>query len=119
MSTIAIEGMEFYSYHGHFEEEAVIGTKFKLDLYLNTDTQKAEVSDNLKDTVNYLAVYLLVKKQMEKPSYLIEHVARRILNTIMDSFPSIESAEIKFRKMNPPLGGQMESVSILLKAQRS
>ncbi len=118
MSTIAIEGMEFYSYHGHFEEEAVIGTKFNLDLYIETDTQKAEKTDNLNDTVNYLAVYQVVKKEMEKPSYLIEHVARRILDAVMDAFASIESIELKFRKMNPPLGGQMESVSITLSAFR-
>lgn len=118
MSTIAIEGMEFYSYHGHFVEESVIGTKFNLDLYIETDTQKAEKSDNLSETVNYLAVYQVIKNEMEKPSYLIEHVARRILDAVMKSFPTIESAEIKFRKMNPPLGGQMESVSITLSSVR-
>ena len=118
MSTIAIEGMEFYSYHGHFEEEAVIGTKFNLDLYLETDTSKAELSDNLDETVNYLAVYQVVKEQMETSSYLIEHVARRILDAVMDAFPAIDSVELKFRKMNPPLGGQMESVSITLSAGR-
>jgi dihydroneopterin aldolase len=118
MSTIAIEGMEFYSYHGHFEEESVIGTKFNLDLYIETDTEKAEKSDKLEETVNYLAVYQVVKKEMETPSYLIEHVARRILDAVMASFPTIDSAEIKFRKMNPPLGGQMESVSITLSTVR-
>ncbi|RLD46688.1 MAG: dihydroneopterin aldolase [Bacteroidetes bacterium] len=118
MSTIAIEEMEFYSYHGHFEEEAVIGTKFILDLYLETDTSKAELSDNLEETVNYLAVYQVVKEQMVNSSYLIEHVARRILDVVMKSFPTIDSAELKFRKMNPPLGGQMASVSITLQAGR-
>jgi dihydroneopterin aldolase len=118
MSTIAIEGMEFYSYHGHFEEESVIGTKFNLDLYLETDTEKAEKSDDLNDTVNYLAVYQVIKKEMETSSYLIEHVARRILDAIMREFPTVESVDLKFRKMNPPLGGQMESVSITLSEVR-
>lgn len=118
MATIAIEGMEFYSYHGHFEEEAVIGTKFNLDLYLETDTEEAEKTDNLEHTVNYLEVYLCVKEQMETSSYLIEHVARRVLDAIMEKFQDIDSAELKFRKMNPPLGGQMESVSIVLSAVR-
>ena len=118
MATIAIEGMQFFSYHGHFEEESVIGTKFLLDLYLETDTSKAEQSDNLEDTVNYLAVYLVVKEQMQRKSYLIEHVARRILDAVMEQFPAVEKAELKFRKLNPPLGGQMDSVSIKLSAER-
>jgi dihydroneopterin aldolase len=118
MATIAIEGMQFFSYHGHFEEESIIGTKFLLDLYLETDTSKAEQSDKLEDTVNYLAVYLVVKKQMQQKSYLIEHVARRILDAVMLEFPEVEKAELKFRKLNPPLGGQMDSVSIRLTATR-
>ncbi len=118
MATIAIEGMQFFSYHGHFEEESVIGTKFLLDLYIHTDTSSAEKSDNLEDTVNYLEVYNVVKTQMQQKSYLIEHVARRILDAIMERFSEIEKAELKFRKLNPPLGGQMDSVSIYLEATR-
>jgi len=118
MATIAIEGMQFFSYHGHFEEESIIGTKFLLDLYLETDTSKAEKTDELNDTVNYLSVYNLVKEQMQQSSYLIEHVARRILDSVMEHFSEIESAKLKFRKLNPPLGGQMDSVSITLEAQR-
>ncbi len=118
MATITIEGMQFFSYHGHFEEESVIGTKFLLDLYLETDTSKAEQTDELDDTVNYLAVYQVVKEHMNQKSYLIEHVARRILDAVMEHFPEIESAKLKFRKLNPPLGGQMDSVSITLNASR-
>ena len=118
MSTIAIEGMEFYSYHGHFEEEAIIGTKFILDLFFETNTESAEYSDDIEETVNYLTVYQCVKKEMEKSSYLIENVARRILDTVMKEFPNISKAKIKFRKMNPPLGGQINNVNIVLKAYR-
>jgi len=72
----------------------------------------------LEDTVNYLAVYLVVKEQMQQSSYLIEHVARRILDAVMEQFAEVEQAKLKFRKLNPPLGGQMDSVSITLEAQR-
>lgn len=118
MSTIAIEGMEFFSYHGHFEEEMVIGTNFILDLYFETDTSKAERSDDLEDTVNYLSVYLTVKKQMEQSSLLIENVARRIVDALFDEYAAIESIKLKFKKVNPPLGGKMNGVSIVLEEKR-
>ncbi len=118
MSTIAIEGMEFFSYHGHFEEEMVIGTNFILDLYFETDTSKAEQSDDLEDTVNYLSVYLTVKKQMEQSSLLIENVARRIVDALFDEYAAIESIKLKFKKVNPPLGGKMNGVSIVLEEKR-
>lgn len=106
--------MEFYAYHGCFKEEQIIGTRFLVDLYLETNTRKAENSDDLNDTVNYQEVYLLVKQEMEVKSKLLEHVGRRILKTVKGRFPEIESATIKISKMNPPLGGKMKSVSLSL-----
>ena len=115
MSLITIENMEFYAYHGHFEEEQKIGTWFSLDLTMEVDTSKAELSDELEDTVDYSAVYQVVKEQMMIPSKLLEHVGRRILDTIKDRFPDVKNAQLKVRKMNPPLGGKMAFVSLELK----
>jgi 7,8-dihydroneopterin aldolase/epimerase/oxygenase len=52
MGLIQIEGMEFYSFHGHYKEERIVGNKFLVDLTIETDMQKASESDNLKDAVN-------------------------------------------------------------------
>ena len=106
--------MEFFAYHGCFKEEQVIGTKFSIDLFLKVDTGRAEQSDKLKDTVNYQAVYELIKKEMDSKSNLLEHVGRRVLEGIRAAFPQIESAKIKIRKLNPPLGGKMDFVSLEL-----
>ncbi len=114
MATITLEGMEFYAYHGCFKEEQIIGTRFLVDLFLETDTSEAEKTDDLSSTVNYQAVYLLVKKEMEQKSKLLEHVARRILEQIMLNYPQVKSAKVKVSKMNPPLGGKVERVSLVL-----
>ena len=114
MATIAIEGMTFRAYHGCMEEEQVIGNTFVVDLYLESDTGKAEQSDDLSDTTDYAKAYNIVKREIEIPSKLLEHVGRRILDAIKKSFPEIESAELKVSKMNPPINGQAESVSVTL-----
>jgi dihydroneopterin aldolase len=115
MAAISISGMEFHAFHGCFREEQVIGNTFIVDVYLETDTSGAEVSDDLKKTVNYAAIYGLVKKEMETTSKLIEHAARRILDAITTSFPQIIYAELKVAKMNPPIGGKVDRVSVTLK----
>ena len=115
MSKITIENLEFYAYHGHFEEEQKIGTWFSLDLIMNVDTSKAEFSDELEDTVDYSAVYQVVKEQMMIPSKLLENVGRRILDTIKVRFPDVNDALLKVRNMNPPLGGKMDFVALELK----
>ena len=114
MSVISIEGMEFFAYHGCFKEEQVIGTKFRIDLFLEVDTTEAEKTDSLQDTVNYQAVYQLVKKEMETTSKLLEHVGKRILDRVKHEFPVVDHARIKIRKLNPPLGGKIDFVSLEL-----
>ena len=106
--------MRFYAHHGCFEQEQVIGTHFSVDLSFETDTSKAEVSDNIADTVSYLDVYQVVKAEMMKPSRLLEHVARRVGESVLKNFPSVDSVTVKISKLNPPLGGQMDSVSVEL-----
>jgi dihydroneopterin aldolase len=119
MSIIAIEDMSFYSYHGCFKEEATIGTNFKVDLYLECNTEKAEKSDKVSDTVDYSAVYQVVKQQMEKPSHLLEAVARRIIESIKNTFPQIKKIKVKVTKLNPPLGGQIRGVSVCLSYEQN
>ena len=114
MSKITIENMEFYAYHGHFEEEQKIGTWFSLDLIMDVDTSKAELTDELEDTVDYSSVYQVVKEQMMIPSKLLENVGRRILNTIKEQFSDVKDAILKIRKMNPPIGGKMNFVCLEL-----
>ena len=116
MSVISIEGMEFFAYHGCFKEEQVIGTKFRCDLFLEVDTTKAEHTDNLHDTVNYQEVYEMVKEEMKTKSKLLEHVGRRILDQVKNKFPQVTHARLKIRKLNPPLGGKMDFVSLELES---
>ncbi len=114
MSIISIEGMEFFAYHGCFKEEQMIGTNFNIDLFLTVDTSKAEGSDDLHDTVNYQEVFQLVKSEMQITSSLLEHVGRRILDSVKSTFPQVENATLKIKKLNPPLGGKMDFVSVTL-----
>ncbi|MCU0370560.1 MAG: dihydroneopterin aldolase [Bacteroidales bacterium] len=114
MGLISLEGMEFFSYHGCFPEEQIIGNRFIVDIFLETDTGKAETTDNLRDTVNYQSVYGLVSEEMMIKSKLLEHVARRILDRLNLEHPQIISSRIRISKMNPPVGGKVDRVCVEL-----
>ena len=114
MALISLENMEFFAYHGCFAEEQIIGTRVLVNLSFETETSEAEETDDLHKTVNYQAVYHLIKAEMEIKSRLLEHVGRRILEAVCREYPSITYARIKVSKMNPPVGGKMENVSIEL-----
>lgn len=110
--------MEFYSYHGCFDEESAIGTNFRVNVRLETDTSAAQMSDNISDTVNYLEVYQVVKHQMSIPSHLLEHVADRIASSILFAFIPVSKVWVTVTKLNPPLGGQMYGVSVSIEKAR-
>ena len=114
MGLIQIENMEFYSFHGHFKEERIVGNKFTVNLTIETDMSIPSKSDNLRDAVNYQRVYEIVKQQMELKSHLLEHIAGRILDVIYAEVPGIIKATVKVSKMNPPMGGKIGSVSVTM-----
>jgi dihydroneopterin aldolase len=117
MSLISIEGMEFFAHHGCFKEEKVIGTRFIVDFYFETDTTEAEKTDDLTKTIDYQAVYSLVKEEMDQPSNLLEHVARRILNRVCGHFPQVTFAEVNVSKLSPQVGGKVEAVTVTISTE--
>ncbi|BDX37339.1 7,8-dihydroneopterin aldolase [Tenuifilaceae bacterium CYCD] len=114
MAIIKIENMEFYAYHGCFQEEQVVGNQFLVNILVEVDTQLAQQSDKLHDTVNYQVIYNLVKEEMKVKSKLLEHVSERIVTSVHLNFPEIKRIEVKVSKMNPPMGGKIERVSVTL-----
>ena len=118
MSRITLENMEFHAFHGCLEHEQQLGNTFIISLSMELDTTVAGQTDRLEHTLNYQLVYDAVKEQMDIPSKLIEHVGRRIVDEIFTQFPQIQALEVKLSKMNPPLGGKVDRVTIELSERR-
>ena len=112
MALIELEEMEFYAYHGHFEEEQVVGNKFLVNISIETDCSKAAESDKLQDALDYVSIYKITKQEMDKKSHLLEHLVGRIIDRIHNEFPQIVHSKVKVSKLNPPMGGKMEKVSV-------
>lgn len=118
MSTIKLENMEFYAYHGCMEHEKKIGNTFFVTVAMELDTEKAGKSDNLNDTLSYQEVYDVVKKEMEIPANLIEHVSQRIIDSLMNKFTMVNSFTVKLSKLAPPLGGKVDRATIEITKKR-
>lgn len=119
MSKISLENMEFHAYHGCLEHEQTLGNTFLVTVCMEIDTELAEKTDNLEDTLNYQLIYNVIKFEMEISSKLIEHLAQRIANCLFQKFTQIKSLSIKLSKINPPLGGKVACVSIEIDKNRS
>ena len=114
MGLIKIEDMEFYAFHGHFKEEQIVGNKFLIDLTIETDLKPAARSDSLRDAADYQVAYRVVKEEMGKKSNMLENIASRIIDSLYANIKNIDKATVRIRKMNPPMGGHIGSVGVIM-----
>ena len=118
MNKIHLEGVKLYAYHGCMEEESRIGSDYEVELVVWADLKKSAQSDALKDTVDYVLLNRVVTEEMAVRAKLLEVVAQRILTRVFKDEPRVSKAKVKVTKMSPPINGDVERVSVILKQRR-
>ena len=119
MGTIKLQNIRTFSYHGCLIEESKIGSDYRIDLEVKTDLRKSSQTDDLKDTVDYVFLNQIVKYEMAIRSNLLEHVAHRIITRIFKEIPSVSRIHLSVSKINPPIGGDVEAVTIEMEEYRN
>ena len=119
MGIIKLKNIRTFSYHGCLLEEGKIGSDYSVDLEVKTDLRKSSISDNLKDTVDYVLLNTIVIEEMAIRSHLLEHVAHRIIKRIFKEIPSVSRIILAVSKLNPPIGGDVEAVTIEMEEYRN
>lgn len=114
MGKIRLNNIRVHAQHGCLKEESVIGSDYRVDLEVSSDLNKPVQTDRLQDTVDYVHLNSIVKEEMAIKSKLLEHVAKRILDRIFSEIPIVENAVVSVTKINPPIGGDVESVTVVL-----
>lgn len=118
MGIIKVENIRVFAYHGCLKEETKIGSDYLVDLEVKADLQPSAKSDQLKDTVDYVLLNRIIKEEMAIPSHLLETVARRILDRIFNEDNMVRKATVWVSKLNPPIGGDVEKVTIKMMDRR-
>ena len=119
MGTIKLQNIRTFSFHGCLVEEAKIGSDYRVDLEIKTDLRKSSLTDELNDTVDYVLLNRIVIEEMEIRSKLLEHVAHRIISRIFMEIASVSRIILSVSKLNPPIGGDVEAVTIEMEEYRA
>ncbi len=119
MGTIKLQNIRTFSFHGCLEEEGRIGSDYRVDLDIKTDLRKSSISDELKDTVDYVLLNQIVVEEMAIRSKLLEHVGHRIVTRIFKEIPAVSRIVVAVSKLNPPIGGDVEAVTIEMEEYRN
>tara|TARA_R110000787_G_scaffold13816_7_gene43012 strand:+ start:3985 stop:4359 length:375 start_codon:yes stop_codon:yes gene_type:complete len=118
MGKIQVNNIKLYAYHGCLEEEAKIGSWYKVAIEVEADLSESSITDDLSDTVDYVHLNHIVKEEMAIRSKLLEEVAKRILDRVFLELKMIEKATVSVAKINPPIGGNVQEVVIILSKER-
>lgn len=118
MGKVRLENIRLYAFHGCLKEEGVIGSDYRVDLEVTANLEKASVTDQLSDTVDYVALNRIVRLEMELRSHLLETVGARILDRIFSEIDTVSAAEVSISKINPPIGGDVQQVTVVLSKTR-
>lgn len=113
MDKICIDELKIFAHHGVFEHENINGQNFYVNAVLYVDTEKAGISDDLDDSVNYGTVCELIGRVMTENTYkLIETAAQSVAEAILREYDLVDSVEIEIRKPEAPIDMEFGSVSV-------
>ena len=116
--TITLDSLRFYSYHGAEPQEAIVGAWYTVDITMKADVTDAILNDNLSGTINYAKVAEVVKQQMQIRSALLEHVAGRIAQSLLDKFSKMTEVTVRVSKENPPVCAPCAASGFTLTVER-
>lgn len=107
---IELKELQFFSFHGLYEEEKKAGGEFVVDLFASFSAKKP-ITD-LDQTINYATLYALVKEEMSDSRELLETLAESIAEKIYLVYPILKKIDIRIEKKNPPIVGFSGRVAI-------
>ncbi|MFC6860689.1 dihydroneopterin aldolase [Zunongwangia atlantica] len=118
MGSIKLKNIRVFAYHGCLVEEGKIGSDYRVDLKVKGDLSNSATSDELVDTIDYVHLNKIVKEEMAIRSKLLESVAQRINNRVLQEILMVQKVKVSVSKINPPIGGNVEMVSVTLSKSR-
>jgi len=119
MGIIKVENIRVFAHHGCLKEETVVGSNYRVDVAVSANLDKSSKTDALKDTVDYVTLNSIVVDEMGFPCKLLETVARRIIARFFNECAEVDWASVSVSKLNPPIGGDVEKVTVMLEEKRS
>jgi dihydroneopterin aldolase len=113
MLTVHLNNLRFFAHHGVYEGETKAGSEYEVDLLVRYDEKKLKF-DDLKNVLNYVELFHIVKKRMAAPAPLLEEVAESIIRKIRHEYSFVKEVSISIFKLHPPIEYFQGKVGITL-----
>jgi 7,8-dihydroneopterin aldolase/epimerase/oxygenase len=101
MIAVHLKELKFHAHHGLYPGEEKVGGPFEVNLSVWYKPDGPVRS--IHQTINYVALFEIVKQRMLVRSSLLEAVAEDICDTIVNRFPMITEIKLDIDKCSPPI----------------
>ena len=118
MDKIKLEGVRLYAFHGCMAEESRIGSDYNVEMTIWANFSKSAKTDKLADTVDYVLLNHIITEEMAQRAQLLEVVASRINTRVLEEENRVQKVKVKVSKLGPPINGDVEMVSVIMKLKR-
>jgi dihydroneopterin aldolase len=118
MVEIYLKNVRCYCFHGCLKEESIIGSEYLVNLWAKGALGQASLTDKIDDAIDYVFLNKVIVEEMSIPSKLLETVAERILNRVLNEDNRIQKITVSVSKICPPINGDVESVAVKLSKKR-
>jgi dihydroneopterin aldolase len=115
---LVLEGMEFFGHHGDVPAERELGSRLHVDVDVRIDASVAGQSDDLRDALDYVRCYALIREVVEGRQYhLLEAIAENIAASLLHE-PRALAVRVRVAK-DPPLPGVIRRCAVIVERDRS
>jgi dihydroneopterin aldolase len=118
MMQIHLEQLQFYAYHGLYQEERVLGADFIVDIMIDYQPTN-KIVQFIDETIDYSKVYEMIALKMKKPTELLETIATEFCFQLMDKYQSIQLVQFSIKKLHPPIHQFVGNVGVTFQLKRS
>ena len=117
-ATVKVENLKIYAFHGCMDEEKVIGSDYVINMKAMCFVGEKVFNDDINQTVDYVDLARIAKREMAVRSKLLEAVIKRIIDASFKEIDSLEELYVSVSKINPPINADVRSVSVTMSKKR-
>ncbi len=117
-ATVKVENLKIYAFHGCMDEEKVIGSDYVINMKALCFVGEKVFNDDITQTVDYVDLARIAKREMAVRSKLLEAVIKRIIDASFKEIDSLEELYVSVSKINPPINADVKSVSVTMSKKR-
>ena len=117
-TTVKVENLKIYAFHGCMNEEKVIGSDYVVNITAICFVNKEVFHDVINGTVDYVDLARIAKEEMFIRAKLLEVVVKRIIDRSFEEITVLNKISVTVSKINPPINADVEAVSVTMAEER-